>query len=75
MTTFNPNLGSSKEPNERGVNPTKRKGYQPTQMLEREGLANRYGACQSCGKPLEFWFIYKLCDRCLTIPSYAVQKL
>lgn len=35
--------------------------YKPKVLSDK--VANTGGKCQMCGAPLEFWFLYELCDR------------
>lgn len=39
-----------------------------------EGGVNYGGACTSCGDPLQFWFHFKQCERCLEGRSRGVRK-
>lgn len=55
------------------INPVKRKGY--SNPVRNDEGAHQGGSCQYCGQPLKFWFNYRVCDRCLTIPQNAVTQL
>lgn len=65
-------MAKTSKTEERGTNPVKRKGYQP--LIRNDEGAHTGGSCQSCGTPLQFWFEYRLCDRCVVIPDRAVIR-
>ena len=46
--------------------PAPRKDKHPPVTLNPSG-SHTGGACQACGRTLQYWIAYKLCDTCLPI--------